>query len=46
MTVLVEEDGTLFFRDDVYDRDEEVLRVLNERNEPVNDQGLRGEADG
>ncbi len=42
MTVLVEEDGTLFFRDDVYDRDEEVLRMLNERNDPVNDQGCGG----
>jgi len=35
MTVLVEQDGTLFFRDDVYERDKAVLKALNERNEMV-----------
>ncbi len=35
MTVLVEQDGTLFFRDDVYERDKAVLKALNERNEIV-----------
>jgi hypothetical protein len=35
MTVLVESDGTVFFREDVYDRDCALLRVLNERNEAL-----------
>lgn len=40
MTVLVERDGTLFFREDVYERDKAVLRALNERNETVSHQGI------
>ena len=45
MTVLVEQDGTLFFRDDVYERDKAVLKALNERNEMVSHPGAN-EPDG
>lgn len=45
MTVLVEQDGTLFFRDDVYERDTAVLKALNERNETVSHPGAN-EPDG
>ncbi len=40
MTVLVEQNGTLFFREDVYDRDKAVLKALNERNEIVEYPGI------
>jgi murein L,D-transpeptidase YcbB/YkuD len=35
MTVLVERDGTLFFREDIYERDKAVLDVLNRRHEAL-----------